>query len=455
MFTSKSGSEHTVRKKLLRLRILSFTVALLLVAAAVVTIVYFAVKKPAGTLAEATVVRASLSSNLSSTGLVKDISTSADIPLAALTVENPEKLSDIVKNDYTTSLLTLLGEGNQGPILYRVTWVDEALVGKKTTLGTEEAERKLIELVPLYFDWEKAAEAYALEVSLGTTEAGNVREYVLSLLLREGVSDVDPSAFPDDFWREDGDHKVEVTTKKLTDMILAELSHVENISYTLSNFTHTEGDALMLDARLFTMSYSELFVSFALSEYDVSGIHARMRNDERVYAAVGINALSGRELIAEITKIDAGSSSSGVSYFSLLGRLVFPEIAENADGTESGDYTYYDDFLSDATVSLLGVDLKDNIRKEEILSNYSVTITAQKTVEPNALVVPTKCIYYDDAKKPYVVVLDADKKEKRVYIKIKLSTGTDAAVTAADGYTLNEGDVLRYTADSTLIGSLF
>ena len=42
-----------------------------------------------------------------------------------------------------------------------------------------------------------------------------------------------------------------------------------------------------------------------------------------------------------------------------------------------------------------------------------------------------------------------------MYIKITLSTGTDAAVVAAEGYTLNEGDVLRYIADSTLIGSLF
>lgn len=444
-----------MRKKLLRLRILSFVIALLLVAAAVIVIVHFTKRDSRGTLAEARVVRASLSSNLSSTGLVKDIKTSADIPLAAMTLEDPEKLSEIVENDYTVSLPTLLGEGSQGPILYRVTWVDEELIGKKTDLGTAETEKKLIELVPLYFDWEKAAEAYAIEVSLGTTEAESVREYVLSLLLREGVSDVDPSAFPDDFWREDTANKVEVTTEKLATMILAELSHLEDITYTLSNFTHKVGDALMLDSRLFTVGYSELFVSFALSEYDVAGIHKRMRDDERVYAAVGINALGGRELIAEIVKIESGSSTAGVSYFTLLGRLVFPEITENADGTESGDYTYYDGFLTDATVALLGVDLRDNLREEEILSNYSVTVTAQKTVVPNALVVPTKCIYYDDAKKPYVTVLDADKKEKRIYIKITLSTGTDAAVTAADGYTLNEGDVLRYTADSTLIGSLF
>ena len=106
-------------------------------------------------------------------------------------------------------------------------------------------------------------------------------------------------------------------------------------------------------------------------------------------------------------------------------------------------------------VKYLGVNINDNVLEDELLNNYSTTVTAQKTVVTDTLIVPTKCIYYDDAKKPYVVVLDAEKKEKRVYIKITLSTGTDAAVTAADGYTLNEGDVMRYTADATLIGSLF
>ena len=444
-----------MRKKLLRLRILTLTVVLLLLAAAVVTIVYYAKQKPKGTLAEATVVRASLSSNLSSTGLVKEISTRTDIPLAVMTVEDPDSLSDIVENDYTVNLITLLGEGSQGPVLYRVTWVDEEMLGEKTTLNTSDDEKKIAELVPLYFDWEAAAEAYALEVTLGTTETQNVREYVLSLLLREGFSDVDPSAFPDNFWREDSDAKIEITTKKLSDMILAELPHVDEIDYIIENFVHGEGDVLTLDGRLFTMSFSELFVSFALSEYDVAGIHKRMRNDERVYAAVGINALNGRELIAEIVTIESGSSSAGISYFTLLGRLVFPEVTKNAGGTEHGDYTYYDDFLDDATVSLLGIDVQDNILPEEILSNYSVTVTAQKTVEVDALVVPTKCIYYDDAKNPYVNVLDENKKETRVYIKIKLSTGTDAAVAPVKEGELNAGDVLRYTADSTLIGSLF
>ncbi|MBQ2772851.1 MAG: hypothetical protein IJF45_00725, partial [Clostridia bacterium] len=258
-----------------------------------------------------------------------------------------------------------------------------------------------------------------------------------------------------EFWREDADGAVTITTKRIGDLILAELEHVDEIEFTVSHFTWRKGDILILDNNLFRVTYSELFVSFTLSEYDVAGIHARMQAGERVYASVGINALSGRELLAEIVEIETGKNASGVSYFALLGRLVFSQIVQDADGNEIGDYTYYDAFLTNNTVTYLGIDLTDNVRAEELLDNYSVTVSAQKAVVENALVVPTKCIYYDDAKRPYVTVLDAEKKEKRVYIKITLSTGTDAAVVAADGYTLNEGDVLRYIADSTLIGSLF
>ena len=324
-----------------------------------------------------------------------------------------------------------------------------------TVKGTSDASADLITLTPVYFDWEKAAEHYTLEVSAGTTEAENVKEYVLFLLLREGVSDADPSAFPDEFWREDADGAVTITTKRIGDLILAELEHVDEIEFTVSHFTWRKGDILILDNNLFRVTSSELFVSFTLSEYDVAGIHARMQAGERVYASVGINALSGRELLAEIVEIETGKNASGVSYFALLGRLVFSHIVQDADGNEIGDYSYYDAFLTNNTVTYLGIDLTDNVRAEELLDNYSVTVSAQKTVVENTLVVPTKCIYYDDAKRPYVTVLDAEKKEKRVYIKITLSTGTDAAVVAADGYTLNEGDVLRYIADSTLIGSLF
>ena len=444
-----------MRKRVRRARILWGIVALFLIAASVVTIVYFTRDKSENTVAELPVVRASLSSRLSSTGVVKNISTRTKIPLAVMAIDDLTKLSEIVNNDYTVNLITLLREDNPDPILYRVAWVNESLVGKKTTFRTTEENRDLITLVPIYFDWDVAAEHYAIEASLGTPEAEGVREYVLSLLLRDGVSQIDPTVFPNEFWRADEDAAITVGSERLGDMILAELSHVEDIRFSITDFVWNEGDVLMLDNSLFTIDYSELFVSFVLSEYDVSVIHARMEAGERVYASVGINALGGREVIAEIVRIQTGTNSSGVSYFTLLGRLVFPEVTVKPDGTEEGDYSYYDEFLSADTVTYLGVDVKDNLTPEELLDNYSVTVTAQKTVVNDTLIVPTKCIYYDDSKDPYVVKLDAEKKEKRIYIKITLSTGTEAAIEPMDGYALEEGDMLRYTVDSTLIDSLF
>ncbi len=444
-----------MRKRILRNRILWGACACLLIAASVMGIVYFATRnKPNGTLAEASVVRASLSSSLSSAGQIKDVSTKVALPVAALTVEDYDRLSDIEKNDYTVNLLTLFGENAEEKVLWRVLSINEDYSKKTVKLSTDDASEEIVTLAPTFFDWAAVTEAYEAEILFGTTDAGNVREYVLSLLLRDGGSSLDPSKFPEDFWRVDEAAAVTVTTDRIADMLLSEMSYLDELSYTLSSLSWNEGDILILDNNLFTVTYEEKFVSLVLSEYDVAGIDARMRNDERVYAAVSVNPLSGRELIAEIVRIGDAASSSGVTYFTLMARLVFPDITEKADGTEKGDYTYYDPYLSDETVHYLGIDLANNVRKEELLS-YSVTVTVQKTVVNDSLIVPTKCIYYDDDKKPYVVVLDSEKKEKRVYIRITLSTGTDAAVTAADGYTLNEGDVLRYTAESSLIGSLF
>lgn len=445
-----------MRKKILHRRIVSAAIALVLIAAAVLLTVYLTNREgTGGTLKEEKVVRDTLSSNLSSTGVIKGVSTSAKIPLAALTVDDPGKLSDIAENDYTLALPFFFGEGGDEPVLYRIVSVNEEYQRKNTVIDTTDENAVILTLAPTYFDWAEAEKYYRIEAEADRTDAENVREYVLTLLLYQGGSNIDAKKFPDEFFTEDYDNLVTVDTDYLSEMVLSELSYLESVEYSLKNFTCTEGQLMLIDENVFTISYSEKFVSFVLSEYDVAGIHARMENDERVYAAVGINALTGRELIAEIVRIEGGSNSSGVSYFTLLGRLVFPEIVTLADGTEKSDYTYYDDILTDNMVHYLGVNITDNVLREELLDNYSTTVTAQKTVVTDTLIVPTKCIYYDDSKKPYVVVLDAEKKEKRVYIKITLSTGTDAAVTAADGYTLNEGDVLRYTAEAGLIGSLF
>ena len=443
------------KRRSMRIRIIAAAIALVVIAAAVVLVVVLSNKKSTGTLAEASVVRASLSSNLSSTGLIKNMSFAIDVPLAAFVLEDAETFGEIEENDYTVNLITMLGSGTQGPILYRVADVESKMLGKESKFNTNDESVEIVELVPLYFDWDAATAHYLEESMKGTTEAENVKEYVISLLLREGFSNVDPTAFPDEFWFADEDAAVVIDTARIGDMILTELEHVDQVDFSISKLTCVKGDVLLLDSKIFKVSYSEPYVSFSLSEYDVAGIHDRMLGGERVYASVSINALSSRTLVAEILKIEAGKSVSGVSYFTLLGRLVFPHAEKAADGTTHDSYTYYDEFLTDSTVSYLGVDLTDALTREDVLENYSVTVSAQKTVVENTLIVPTKCIYYDDAKRPYVAVLDADKKEKRVYIKITLSTGVDAAVVAADGYTLNEGDVLRYIAESGLISSLF
>ena len=445
-----------MRKKVLRHRILWGAVAFLLIAASVTAIVYFATReKSSGTLAEASVARASLSSSLSSTGEISEISERVALPLAALLAEELEKLSDIEKNDYTLNLPALLGEEGGVPLLWRVTYVNEEYRAKTTEFSTADEAAELVTVAPVRLDWAKAAEYYEKAVELGNTVTESVQEYVLSLILRDGFSSIDIERFPSEFWIEDTDAAVTLDTGVIAEILLAEMTYLDEIAFEISGLTWDEGDLLLLDNNIFTVSYSEKFVTLVLSEYDVAAIHARMRAGKRVYAAVSVNALSGRELLAEIVKIGEGIPNAGVTYFSLMGRLVFPEITENPDGSEKGSYRYYDEYLTDETVTYLGVDLRENVREEELLNRNSVTVTAQKAVENDTLIVPTKCIYYTDDRRPYVIALDAEKKEKRVYIKIKLSTGTDAAVEALDGYTLNEGDVLRYTAESSLIGSLF
>lgn len=445
-----------MRRRALRHRILWGIVAVLLVAASVATILYFAIgKKGEGTLPTAKVVRASLSSSLSSAGEIQDVATSVKLPLAAVTAESPEKLSEIEANDYTVNLITLIRGENSTPLLYRVMEVNDDYLRKSVTVSTAEESVDIVTLAPVTLDTGKLADYYAFDLAAGRTEAETLGEYMLELIVREGGSGVDHTVLPEDVWRADETAAVTVTTERISGMLKEEMSYLEEIEYKISGLVAGEGDILLLDDNLFTVSYSEHFVSLVLSEYDVAGIDARMRKGERVYAAVSVNALGGRELVAEIVRIGSGTSSSGVTYFSLMARLVFSEIIEAADGTEKGSYLYYDEFLTDETVGYLGVDLRENVREEEILGKYSVTVTAQKTVVKDALIVPTKCIYYNDEKKPYVVKLDSEGKEKRVDIKITLSTGTDAAVIPLEEGALSEGDTLRYTAEASLIGSLF
>ena len=94
--------------------------------------------------------------------------------------------------------------------------------------------------------------------------------------------------------------------------------------------------------------------------------------------------------------------------------------------------------------------------RDEVLENYSVAIRVQKTAVIDKLIVPTKCIFYDDAKTPYVLVV-RDNKQIRVYVKVLLSTGSEAAVEIKDAKqegALVDGDIVIYQADSSLISSI-
>ncbi|MBO5773728.1 MAG: hypothetical protein J6R44_02715, partial [Clostridia bacterium] len=119
-------------------------------------------------------------------------------------------------------------------------------------------------------------------------------------------------------------------------------------------------------------------------------------------------------------------------------------------------YAYYDENLTPEKVEALGVDITDMVLREEVLENYSVAVRVQKTAVLDKLIIPTKCIFYDDGKNPYVLV-KRDNKEVRVYVKVLLSTGSEAAVevkNAKDENALIEGDKIVYKAESSLISSI-
>ena len=104
-------------------------------------------------------------------------------------------------------------------------------------------------------------------------------------------------------------------------------------------------------------------------------------------------------------------------------------------------------------VNALGIDVNDILTREEVLVGYSVAVRVPQEVVYNSLIVPTKCIFYDSESKPYVTVRESGR-DKRVYVRILLSTGTEAAVEANSGYELNEGDKVVYRADDSLISSI-
>ncbi len=433
-------------------KILVISFLVLIIAAAVILIIKFSSKTDAtGNKNIATVSFGPLSSNLSSNGVIQKISTDIDVPLA---VALDEGKIDSGSETATRSLLQAFINNNEDePLLYRVEYVNEKYADKTYTVTSSDPDEVIMTLKPVTIDYTEAALARETDFHNGFTNAETLLDYFID----RDTGYLKVQNFADTYVTEETDTSkwVSITTGDLTDRLKGSIKHIDTFSYTLSAISANEDDYLKINDNVMHIAFEEWFTVFSLSEYDVSPINSRMNNGEKVYASVGINALNANKVVAEITEIKTGSNVSGVSYFSLYARLVFPKIETNEDGNEVGNYSYYSDDLDEKTVENLGIDLTKNVQKEELLSNYSVTITAQKTVVNDKLIVPTKCIYYNDTKEPYVLTVDAENKETRVYIEIILSTGKDAAVSPVSGYNLKEGDAIRYTAEESLLSSLF
>lgn len=472
-------------------RIVVFTLILIILVTAVVLGVVFGLKSGEVKTAEESVARGSLSSSISSSGTVVETGITQDIPFYAA-VNDITDLDDIKDYDSNFSWTDFLVNAimNEVPLYYKVVYTDREMRGARNILTTKSENRTVFRVSPMYFDFEALRADYDELVAAGViSQDTTLSDFMLDIILAPGGSDDGlPSELNKYLILDESEEAVrEINTDYVKALIEAAVSPEESgaIEYTLYNFNLTEGTYIGMDSTVFRVSVTQLYTSFTVTEYDVASIDKMLRESaaaeaetgvkQGVYAAVTINALNGRKVLAEIQEILTGSYSSGVAYYAVKAKIVFGEpkvvdldspaesdaelaaryIAENPGAEEMRylDYTYYDESLDSETVEGLGVDVTDILTREEVLVGYSVAVRVPQEVVYNSLIVPTKCIFYDSESKPYVTVRESGR-DKRVYVRILLSTGTEAAVEANSGYELNEGDKVIYRADDSLISSI-
>lgn len=474
-------------------RIIILIAALLVVAAIVVTTVVLVLKNNEVPTAEESVARGSLSSSISSSGTVVETGVTEDIPFyAALNgITDADALEGYADNFSWTDYFVNAAV-NDVPLYYEVVEVNGELAYRRTTMHTSSDEiLTMFKVVPIYLDYDALRadyeaiyrEAIANDALPSDT---TLTDFILNIILTTGGYD---GALPDDFrqYLIRGETETEITSAYPKALIEATASPEEtgDIEYAVYNFNLYAGQYVGLDTNVFTVSVTQLYTSFTVTEYDVASIDLMLREAQAaeeetgvkqgVYAAVSINALGGRRVIAEILEILNGSYSSGVSYYSVRAKIVFGAatvldltvqenaesdigrayLAANPDAAEMVylDYGYYDPALSAETVGGLGVDIYDILSREEVLSGYSVAVRVPQEVVYDSLIVSTQCVFYDGENRPYVIVRDGSR-ERRVYVRILLSTGTEAAVEAQEGYELNEGDRIIYRANDSLLSSI-
>ncbi len=460
--------------------IVILVIVAVVILALVAAIVVISVKNKEIPTSEASVTRGSLSTSINASGVVASAGIDESIPLFAAinNIIDYETITEYAGDDFNWTYALI--NSSTAPIVYNVSYVNPDLSNVKTVFRTSDENVVIMKVAPYYVNWTKLEAAKDQAILDGTLQEGStVTDFVIKLLATENANPFDiPSEYlelsvnPDEVFTIDTNYVASIIEK------VAVLEETSVVEYSISNLKVKEGDTITIDYNVFKVTLSQLYTSFTVTEYDVADIAEKLRSGEKVYAGVTVNALNGRKVVAEIQEIIKGSYSSGIAYYAVKAKIVFgvedtldltkeenlhSSAAQKAKnkGAESltyASYSYYDASLTPERVEALGVDITDRVEREEVLENYSVAIKVQKRAVIDKLVIPTKCIFYDDSKNPYVLVT-RDKKESRVYVKVLLSTGSEAAVEVNDTLTkaenaLVEGDKIIYQADSSLISSI-
>ena len=457
--------------------IITVVVALIIIDL-VTAIVVISVQKNEVPTAEASVTRGSLSTSINASGVVATVGINDYLPLFACAnkITDMESIMAYAGDDFNWTYALI--NSSTVPIVYDVSYVNPDFKNVKTVMLTTDENQVIMEVMPYYLDWSKLDSAKDDAILEGKLSPGaTTADFVLMLFT---TNKDNPFDIPSDYLKlsTNADDKITIDTDYVKDIIeqATALEESTAMEYTISNLTLDEGDAITIDHKVFKIAVSQLYTSILITEYDVADIDAKLRTGEKVYAGVTINALDGRKVVADIQDIVKSSYTSGIAYYAVKAKIVFGVEAvldlaneENLHSSAAqtakrkgettlkyASYEYYDENLTPEKVEALGVDITDMVVREEVLENYSVAVRVQKRAVIDKLVIPTKCIFYDDGKNPYVLV-KRDNKEIRVYVKVLLSTGSEAAVevkNAKDENALVEGDKIVYKAESSLISSI-
>ena len=457
--------------------IITVIVAVVIIAL-VAAIIVISVENKEVQTAEASVTRGSLSTSINASGVVASVGINQFLPLFACVndVTDIDSITEYAGDDFNWTYAFI--NSNTAPIVYEISYINPDFQNVKNVMLTTDENQVIMEVMPYFLDWSKLEEAKDDAIADGDLSEGSTTSDFIFMLIMTNKDN--PFDIPSEYLKlsTNENDKVVIDTDYVKEIIemATVLEESTAMEYTISNLTLEIGDAITIDQKLFKIAVSQLYTSFTVTEYDVADIDAKLRAGNKVYAGVTINALSGRKVVADIQEIIKGSYSSGIAYYAVKAKIVFG-LEDTLDLTKEenlhssaaqsakrkgettlkySSYSYYDSTLTPEKVEALGVDITDIVIREEVLENYSVAVRVQKSAVLDKLIIPTKCIFYDDGKNPYVLV-KRDNKEVRVYVKVLLSTGSEAAVQVKndkDEEMLVEGDKIVYKAESSLISSI-